>query len=84
LHCSFNKESSLFTAALTCFFSLGCALIIGYLDKRAEKMLNRKKDVTQEKVKLTDIKTFPLQLWLVFILNVFYNGAVTPFVSVAK
>jgi len=57
---------------------------MGYLDKRAEKMLHRKKDVTQEKVKFTDIKTFPLQLWLIFILTVFYNGAVTPFISVAK
>jgi len=47
-------------------------------------MLHRKKDVTQEKVKVSDIKTFPLQLWLIFILSVFYNGAVTPFISVAK
>jgi len=40
--------------------------------------------VTEEKVKFTDVKTFPAQLWLIFIICVGYNGAVFPFIDLGK
>jgi len=69
---------------LTCLFSLGCALALAYMDKRAEKILHRKKDVCEEKVKLTDVITFPVQLWLVFIICIGYYVAIFPFISLGK
>jgi len=64
--------------------SFGCALALAYMDKRAERILHRKKDAIGEKVKLTDVLTFPAQLWLIFFVCVGYNLAVTPFISIGK
>jgi len=69
---------------LTCVFSLGCALILAYMDKRAERILHRKKDASGEKVKLTDVTTFPVQLWLVFIICIGYYVAILQFIGLAK
>ncbi|XP_039253474.2 lysosomal dipeptide transporter MFSD1-like [Styela clava] len=75
---------SLFIAALTCLFSLTCAISLAYLDKRAEKILNRKKNEAEEAVKLTDVKDFSIQLWLVFAICVAYYVAVFPFIGLGK
>lgn len=75
---------SLFIASVTCVFSMACALILAYLDKRAENILNRKKDNTEEVVKLTDVKDFSIQLWLVFIICVAYYVAIFPFIGLGK
>uniref|UniRef100_H2YW96 Lysosomal dipeptide transporter MFSD1 n=1 Tax=Ciona savignyi TaxID=51511 RepID=H2YW96_CIOSA len=75
---------SLFIAAITCVFSLGCALVLAYLDKRAERMLERKKDENEEVVKFTDVKHFSFQLWMVFCVCVGYYVAVFPFIGLGK
>lgn len=75
---------SLFLAAFTCLFSLGCAIVLAYLDKRAEVILDRKKEDSEEKVKITDVKHFSLQLWLIFLICVAYYVAVFPFIGLGK
>lgn len=75
---------SLFVAALTCVFSMGCAIILAYLDRRAERMCSRKTAVPEEPVRLTDVKDFSLQLWLVFFICVGYYVAVFPFIGLGK
>ncbi|XP_076824533.1 lysosomal dipeptide transporter MFSD1-like [Clavelina lepadiformis] len=75
---------SLFLAAITCIFSLGCALLLAYLDRRAERMLGREKTGQEEVVKFTDVKDFPLQLWLIFLICVGYYVAVFPFIGLGK
>jgi len=54
------------------------------MDKRAERILHRKNDVTEEKVKFTDVKTFPAQLWLIFLVCISFNGSVNPFIDLGK
>jgi len=54
------------------------------MDKRAERILHRKKDASGEKVKLTDVTTFPVQLWLVFIICIGYYVAILQFIGLAK
>uniref|UniRef100_A0A673H6M9 Lysosomal dipeptide transporter MFSD1 n=1 Tax=Sinocyclocheilus rhinocerous TaxID=307959 RepID=A0A673H6M9_9TELE len=59
---------TLMIAASTCLFSLTCALILGFLDRRAEKILHKEQSKTGEVIKLTDVKDFPFSLWLIFII----------------
>ncbi|KAL3057461.1 hypothetical protein OYC64_007854 [Pagothenia borchgrevinki] len=75
---------SLMIAAVTCLFSLTCALVLGFLDKRAEKILNKEQGKTGEVIKLTDVKDFPLTLWLIFIICVCYYVAIFPFIGLGQ
>ncbi|XP_029471009.1 major facilitator superfamily domain-containing protein 1 isoform X1 [Rhinatrema bivittatum] len=75
---------SLMIGAVTCVFSLVCALILAYLDKRAEKILNKEQGKTGDVIKLTDVKDFSLSLWLIFLICVCYYVAVFPFIGLGK
>lgn len=75
---------SLMIAASTCVFSLLCAFFIGYLDRRAKRILNKDQGKTGEVVKLTDVKDFPLSLWLIFLICVCYYVAIFPFIGLGK
>ncbi|XP_048460133.1 major facilitator superfamily domain-containing protein 1 isoform X3 [Rhincodon typus] len=75
---------SLMIAASTCVFSLLCAFAIAYLDKRAKRILKKDQGKTGEVVKLKDVKDFPLSLWLIFLICVFYYVAVFPFIGLGK
>ncbi|XP_054901508.1 major facilitator superfamily domain-containing protein 1 isoform X2 [Poeciliopsis prolifica] len=72
---------SLMIAAGTCVFSLICALVLAFFDKRAERILNKEQGKTGEVIKLTDVKDFSLSLWLIFIICVFYYVAIFPFIG---
>lgn len=56
--------------------------MLGLFDWRAGKILNRKAK-EGEKIRIKDIKDFPLQLWLLFIVCVTYYVTVFPFVGLA-
>uniref|UniRef100_A0A3Q3BN16 Lysosomal dipeptide transporter MFSD1 n=1 Tax=Kryptolebias marmoratus TaxID=37003 RepID=A0A3Q3BN16_KRYMA len=75
---------SLMIAAATCVFSLICALVLAFLDKRAEKILNKEQGKTGEVIKLTDVKDFPSTLWLIFIICVGYYVAIFPFIGLGQ
>uniref|UniRef100_A0A8C8HZT5 Lysosomal dipeptide transporter MFSD1 n=1 Tax=Oncorhynchus tshawytscha TaxID=74940 RepID=A0A8C8HZT5_ONCTS len=75
---------SLMIAGATCIFSLVCALVLGYLDKRAERILNKEQGATGEVIKLTDVKDFPFPLWLIFIICVGYYVAIFPFIGLGQ
>ncbi|PWA20255.1 hypothetical protein CCH79_00003927 [Gambusia affinis] len=72
---------SLMIAAGTCVFSLICALVLAFFDKRAERILHKEQGRTGEVIKLTDVKDFSLSLWLIFIICVFYYVAIFPFIG---
>uniref|UniRef100_A0A8C1LZM3 Lysosomal dipeptide transporter MFSD1 n=1 Tax=Cyprinus carpio TaxID=7962 RepID=A0A8C1LZM3_CYPCA len=75
---------TLMIAASTCLFSLICALILGFLDRRAEKILHKEQGRTGEVIKLTDVKDFPVSLWLIFIICVAYYVAIFPFIGLGQ
>ncbi|KAM3874916.1 lysosomal dipeptide transporter MFSD1 isoform 2-T2 [Diretmus argenteus] len=76
--------ASLMIAAVTCLFSLSCALVLAFLDKRAEKILHKEQGKTGEVIKLTDVKDFPFVLWLIFIICVGYYVAIFPFIGLGQ
>ncbi|KPP67673.1 Major facilitator superfamily domain-containing protein 1-like [Scleropages formosus] len=75
---------TLMIAAATCVFSLICALVLGYLDRRAERILKKEVCSTGEVIKVTDVKDFPLSLWLIFIICVGYYVAIFPFIGLGQ
>ncbi|XP_056329392.1 major facilitator superfamily domain-containing protein 1 isoform X1 [Danio aesculapii] len=75
---------TLMIAASTCLFSLICALVLGFLDKRAERILNKEQGKTGEVIKLTDVKDFSVSLWLIFIICVAYYVAIFPFIGLGQ
>ncbi|XP_048520877.1 major facilitator superfamily domain-containing protein 1 isoform X1 [Dendroctonus ponderosae] len=75
---------SLLIASATCLFSTICSLILGYMDKRAERMTRRSEARTTEAVRITDAKHFKGTFWLVTCICVTYYNAIFPFISLAQ
>uniref|UniRef100_A0A8D2QCU9 Lysosomal dipeptide transporter MFSD1 n=1 Tax=Zonotrichia albicollis TaxID=44394 RepID=A0A8D2QCU9_ZONAL len=75
---------ALLIGGVTCVFSLSCALVLAYLDRRAERLLCKEQGKTGEVIKLTDVKDFSLSLWLIFVICVCYYAAVFPFIGLGK
>ncbi|KAH8366266.1 hypothetical protein KR093_011329 [Drosophila rubida] len=74
----------LLLATLTCVMSLLCALILGFMDKRAERMLQRNNNPSGEIPKLTDVFTFKAPFWMVSIICVAYYVAIFPFIALGQ
>lgn len=64
-----------------CILSLLGAVVLGLLDKRAEKLIDGRNVKTDEPIKLRDILHFPLALWVIFFICMFYYVTVFPFIS---
>ncbi|KAJ0181914.1 hypothetical protein K1T71_002636 [Dendrolimus kikuchii] len=76
---------ALFIASMTCFISLVCGLILGWMDYRAEKILERQEENdNQEPFQIKDIKDFKPVFWLVCVICVAYYLAIFPFIALGK
>ncbi|XP_046732014.1 major facilitator superfamily domain-containing protein 1 isoform X2 [Silurus meridionalis] len=80
----YTLGTALMIAGATCVLSLVCALLLAYLDKRAERILNKEQGKTGEVIKLKDVKHFPVQLWMIFIICVGYYVAIFPFIGLGQ
>jgi len=60
------------------------ALLLGWLDKRADKLVPRKEPNATEVVKITDIRLFPNIFWLVTLIIVCYYTSIFPFIALGK
>lgn len=75
----------LLLATLTCVMSMLCALILGWMDKRAARILRRNdNDPNGEVAKLSDISTFKITFWMVTVICVAYYVAIFPFIALGK
>lgn len=75
---------SLFIASSTCLMSFASALILGWMDKRAERVLRRQPPGNGEIPRLSDVKTFKASFWMVTIICVAYYVAIFPFIALGK
>ena len=71
----------MFITAGTCLFSAVCAMILGILDKRAERILSRQNTESTETIRFADIKDFNLSFWYLSVICVAYYISIFPFVS---
>ncbi|XP_005182702.1 major facilitator superfamily domain-containing protein 1 [Musca domestica] len=74
----------LLLAAGTCVLSLMCALVLGWMDKRAERILQRNTNPSGEIAKLSDVVTFKVTFWMVSVICVAYYVAIFPFIALGK
>ncbi|KAG4066419.1 hypothetical protein HA402_007055 [Bradysia odoriphaga] len=74
----------LLLASITCLMSFVCALILGWMDKRAQRILRRNDNPGGEIAKLTDVKTFKVTFWMVSVICVAYYVAIFPFIALGK
>lgn len=74
----------LLLASATCLMSFICALLLGWMDKRAQRILQRNDNPGGEIAKLTDVKTFKITFWMVSIICVAYYVAIFPFIALGK
>ncbi|XP_053692957.1 major facilitator superfamily domain-containing protein 1-like isoform X2 [Sabethes cyaneus] len=75
----------LLMATLTCVMSMLCALMLGWMDKRAARILRRNDNPPNGEVaRLSDIKTFRITFWMVTVICVAYYVAIFPFIALGK
>lgn len=74
----------LLIASLTCVMSMICALALGWMDKRAQRILKRNDNPGGEIAKLSDVKTFKITFWMVSVICVSYYVAIFPFIALGK
>ena len=76
---------TLMVAGLTCVMSFVCAVILGLMDKRAERIL-KKASVTDtgETFTFRDVLSFPTSFWLLSIVCLAYYVAIFPFISLGQ
>lgn len=75
---------NLISASTTCVLSLACAIVLAFMDKRAEKMLNRSSAQDGEVVRITDVKDFPAIFWMIAVICISYYVAIFPFIALGK
>lgn len=74
----------LLIASTTTIMSMLSALILGWMDKRAERILRRNDNTSGEVARLSDIKTFKVSFWMVTVICVAYYVAIFPFIALGK
>ena len=74
----------LLLASLSCVMSMFCALILGWMDRRAVRILKRNDNPHGEVAKLSDVKTFKVTFWMVSVICVAYYVAIFPFIALGK
>lgn len=74
----------LLIATGTCIMSFICAVILGWMDRRAQTILQRNDNPSGEIAKLSDAKTFKVTFWMVSVICVAYYVAIFPFIAFGK
>jgi len=76
---------TLLIAGLSCCMSFVCSVILAWMDGRRNHLLGMS-DISdsEEVVKISDVKDFPLSFWFLCCACLAYYGAIFPFVSLAK
>ena len=81
---------TLLVASCFTFMSLICSLLLGLMDRKREAGLHENAGEGQtvsaltDKMRLSDVKQFPLSFWLLCFTTLSYYGSVFPFVSLAQ
>lgn len=74
----------LLIAVITCLVSFISALLLGWMDQRAQRILQRNDNPGGEVARLSDVKTFKISFWMVSVICVAYYVAIFPFIALGK
>ena len=64
--------------------SLLSALILGFLDRRANRILKKSSQAGGEVIRFSDVKDFPATFWLMSAICVAYYCAIFPFIGLGQ
>lgn len=78
-----NLSKHFYLASASCVMSLLSGLILGYLDKRANRIL-KKTGQAGEVIRFSDVKDFPATFWLMSVICVAYYVAIFPFIGLGQ
>lgn len=67
-----------------CLMSFFCAVLLGVLDKRAERILQRNDNPSGEIAKFSDVKTFKATFWMLLIVGVATDTSILPFSALSQ
>ncbi|XP_055312534.1 major facilitator superfamily domain-containing protein 1-like isoform X2 [Sitodiplosis mosellana] len=67
-----------------CLMSFICAILLGALDKRAQRILQRNDNPGGDIAKLSDVKTFNATFWMIISICIASNVAVNSFMALSK
>lgn len=74
----------LLIASTTCLMSFVTALTLGWMDRRAQRILQRNDNPNGDVAQLSDIKTFKVTFWMVSLICIAYYVAIFPFIALGK
>lgn len=74
----------LLLSSLTCVLSMICAVLLGLMDKRTERILRRGHGQEPKIARLSDVKNFKGIFWLVALICIAYYVAIFPFIALGK
>jgi len=76
---------TLLIAGTSCVMSFVCSVVLAWMDRRRNTLLNISDPAdSEEQIKITDVKEFPISFWFLCMACLAYYGAIFPFVSLAK
>ncbi len=75
---------TLMIAGSTCVMSFICSLVLGAMDKRAERLLNKASAQSGDTVRVQDVFSFPAAFWLLSVACLAYYVAIFPFISLGQ
>ena len=90
IRAKFEDQSALgWTLLIACLFtvmSFICSILLGLMDRRREKVIQRNviPSGETEMVSFSDVKNFPATFWFLCICTMAYYGSIFPFVSLAQ
>ena len=82
--------NTLLIASSFTFLSLICSLGLGMMDRKRVRGLEERAtevlsaSVSDERLRLSDLKVFPFRFWLLCLTTLTYYGSIFPFVSLAQ
>ncbi|XP_044751170.1 major facilitator superfamily domain-containing protein 1-like [Coccinella septempunctata] len=73
-----------YLATITCVFSFICSLFLGFMDKKAERVLRVNNTVPSDPVRMSDVRFFSGKFWLLNVIIIFFYVAIFPFFTIGK
>lgn len=82
-----NEAIGLSLLVASCFtlMSLICSFILGWVDRKREKLGERQDSIVEDKpIKFSDIGRLPATFWLLCLATMTYYGTIFPFISLSQ
>lgn len=82
-------SAAMYMGTVACLISLLCTIVLNFMDYRAERMRARsamsksqsEANLEEQPVRLSDVATFPVSVWLIFLITIAFYSSVFVFLQ---